>query len=627
MLLNIFIKRLKLQMNEYFKEKLTLLKKDENQLEAYLSNINTVVLAGPGSGKTTVLTLKIMRLLTEAILPPRGLACVTFSNEASKEFTERLFKLGYAKRKNVFLGTVHTFCIAEIILPFAHLYHYDFPLPFKLISERKKKSLFTKILNEMNIQSADLRIEEMDKERSLNIKGISKIRVPSYDVALKVAKEYEHRIHSVGLVDFMDIVGYATLLIQEQEYVRKCLSAKFPWVLIDEYQDLGRPLHEMVLALFGKADINIFAVGDPDQSIYGFTGAIPDFLLELTRDKNIKVVKLSTNYRSNQDIIDASELVLKPKSERKYIAGTRKSEKADFQFITCEEGLGEQCAMVTGSIITECIHKGIPLEEICVLVGTNYELDELKRFFESVKLPFYIPKHRFKRTEVIKWLEKCSMWVADNLQQSFDELYNFWFYLNQEHLEKNLCINNPMVHRRKLYNILTGSSEYKNDIRSWVSYILEGLELLRLLDESQKYEDDLDNLKELTETLKEDLYENGYDIMKFANIGKPIKQVTLTTRHSSKGLEFEVVVMLGMEEGSFPSYRAISSRDTLKLLEEHRVCFVCVSRAKRRVFLLRSNFRTIPTKRGPWRKPFQPSRFWETLYSQYGVSTEEQFMR
>lgn len=604
-------------MNEYFKEKLIQLKNDANQLEAYLSNENTVVIAGPGSGKTTVLTLKIMRLLIEEILPPRGLACVTFSNEASKEFTERLFKLGYVKRKNVFLGTVHAFCIAEVILPFAHLYKYDIPLPFKLISERKKKSLFAKILNEMGIHNTVLRIEEMDKERTLNIKGISKVSVPSYDVALKVAKEYENRIHSAGLVDFIDIVGYATLLIQEQEYVRQCLSAKFSWMLIDEYQDLGRPLHELVLALFYKTDIKIFAVGDPDQSIYGFTGAIPDFLIELTKDKNIKVVKLSTNYRSNQDIIDASELVLNPEFKKEYIAGSRKCERADFQFITCEEGIGEQCAKVTEIILPECMHKGIPLEEICVLVGKNDELDELKHYFESAKLPFYVPKHRFKRTEVIKWLEKCSMWVDGNSQQSFDELYDFWFYLNQEHLEKILGNNNSIVLRRNFYNILSRSSEYKNDLRSWVFFILEELELLKLLNESQKHEDDFDNLKELLETLKEDLYENSYEILKFANIGKPVNQVTLTTRHSSKGLEFEVVVLLGMEEGNFPNYWAVSSGDTSKLAEEHRLCFVCVSRAKRSVFLLRSNFRTIPTKIGLWRKEYEPSRFWEILSAKY----------
>jgi DNA helicase-2/ATP-dependent DNA helicase PcrA len=103
---------------DLFKEKLNQIKKDKEQYEAFLSENNTVVIAGPGSGKTTVLTLKIMKLLMEEIKPPRGLACVTFSRAAAKEFKDRLNALGYQKRENVFLGTVHSFCISEIISPF-----------------------------------------------------------------------------------------------------------------------------------------------------------------------------------------------------------------------------------------------------------------------------------------------------------------------------------------------------------------------------------------------------------------------------------------------------------------------------------------------------------------------------
>ncbi len=93
-------------------------------------------------------------------------------------------------------------------------------------------------------------------------------------------------------MDYESIIKYSTLLIQEQEYVRKCLNAKFPWILIDEYQDLGRPLHEMVLSLFTLTDIKIYAVGDPDQSIYGFSGAIPDYLHELYKHNDIIPIEL-----------------------------------------------------------------------------------------------------------------------------------------------------------------------------------------------------------------------------------------------------------------------------------------------------------------------------------------------
>ncbi|WP_248892192.1 UvrD-helicase domain-containing protein [Bacillus methanolicus] len=142
-------------------------------------------------------------------------------------------------------------------------------MPLKIVSEKEKSRLFNDIVTQLNYDPDKIKVLDMDKERTLNIDGISSVTVEPYDIALKVAKEYEKRLHAMGMVDCVDIVKYATLLIQKEEYVRRCLEAKFPWILIDEYQDLGKPLHEMVLSLFHKTNIKIFAVGDPDQSIYG----------------------------------------------------------------------------------------------------------------------------------------------------------------------------------------------------------------------------------------------------------------------------------------------------------------------------------------------------------------------
>lgn len=130
-------------VNAYFEKKLQEISEDDMQFAAYKAVNNTVVIAGPGSGKTTVLTLKVMQLLAEMIYPPRGLACLTYSTEAVREFKSRLVKLGLEKRKNVFLGTVHSFCLSEIITPFAALYpQYKIPLPIRIISEAEKNRLF-----------------------------------------------------------------------------------------------------------------------------------------------------------------------------------------------------------------------------------------------------------------------------------------------------------------------------------------------------------------------------------------------------------------------------------------------------------------------------------------------------
>lgn len=601
---------------EYYLEKLEQINKDENQLKAYSSEDSTVVIAGPGSGKTTVLTLKIMNLLLDKIKEPRGLACVTFNREAAREFKDRLYRLGYNERQNVFLGTVHSFCMSEILFNFAHLYDYKIPMPIKIISQSKKRTLFNQVVNDLGLGGTGVKTIEMDKERTLNIKGMSDVEVPSYDVALTVAQEYEERLYNLGLMDYESIIKFSTILIQEQEYVRKCLNAKFPWILIDEYQDLGRPLHEMVLSLFTSTNIRIFAVGDPDQSIYGFSGAIPDYLHELYRRSDIIPIELKNNYRSNQGIVDSSELILKER--RNYTAITREKEEAEFIFITCEEDLEEQYIYCINDIVPFYVEKDVPLEEIVILVKGNRDIKNLALKLKEANIPYYISKHDFERSDFVKWLETCASWVSDKMSTSYDKIYYYWEKINSIHEDdKHFNTENRIIEKRKLYSILTNSYKCKNNIESWLKYIIVELDIISLLEESDIYPDEVQNLERLLKVSSEEGYKN-YNISDFSKLGKPEKQITITTRHSSKGLEFEVVVMLGMEEGNFPDYRNVDDR--VRLAEERRTCFVCVSRARRTCIMVRSKLHNIPTKNGNWAKKFQPSRFWLELYEEHNNS-------
>lgn len=598
---------------KYYTEKLELIKKDDKQFEAYKSEDSAVVIAGPGSGKTTVLTLKIVNLLLEKIREPRGLACITFSKEAARDVKDRLYQLGYNDRKNVFLGTVHSFCMSEILYNFAHLYDYKIPIPIKIISQKEKRKLFNQIVNDLKLGDTGVKIHEMDRERTLNIGRLSNVLVPSYDVALRVAQEYEERLYKLGLMDYESIIKFSTILIQEQEYVRKCLNAKFPWILVDEYQDLGKPLHEMVLSLFTSTDIKIFAVGDPDQSIYGFSGAIPDCLLEFYERPDIIPIELKNNYRSNQDIVDSSELVLKEK--RNYTAITRKGEKAEFIFITCEEDLEEQYDCCINEIIPYCRENDIPLEEIAILLKSNREVKDISLKLKDANIPYYISKHDFERTDFVKWLEVCASWVNDKMSTSYDELYNYWEHINIIHDNSKFLNNdNRITLKRELYDNLINSYKYNNNIREWLEYLVCKLDIRDLLKNSNIFPDETENLEKLLRASSEEGYKN-YNLSGFSKLGKPEKQITITTRHSSKGLEFEVIVMLGMEEGNFPDYRSVD--DKIKLAEERRTCFVCISRAKKTCILIRSKAHNIQTKYGNWRKESLPSRYWVELYKKY----------
>lgn len=596
-------------MNEYFKLKLKQISDDERQLEAYNSTGNTVVIAGPGSGKTTVLTLKVIRLLSEVISPPRGLACLTFSREAAREFQDRLILLGLQKRSNVFLGTVHSFCLSEVLTPFAKLYpDYKVPYPIRIISDSKRKKLFERIKKQIPYE---LTIEEMDKERTRDISGFSKVSIPSYDVALQAAVTFEKEMFSHGYIDYISMVKIATLLIQNEPYVQKALEAKFPWLVIDEYQDLGKPLHEMVLSLLHRTNIKIFAVGDADQSIYDFQGASPEYLVELSGWKSINnCIRLINNYRSAKGIIDASETVLS--IQRNYIAsGALKDYPADIDFYVCEDGMDEQYGVAI-DIIQNCVAEEMPFHEIAVLAGFNNQLKALGRVCQNNGIPYYLAKQDFTRSDFVKWMENCAAWVSSSRKVLFDDVFEYWDFLLRQHNQATNS-DNRILAKRALYNTLIQSCHYTGTLIQWFQFVIDSLRIESLLHDSEIYPDEVENLNKLKNLLNEEPYTN-FSLNQFIRLGSPENQVVLSTRHGAKGLEFDIVIMLGMEEGSFPYYKNTSKRE---IDEAHRLCFVSVSRARKKCILVRSKTLSIPTRNGIWNKPCKPSRFWNMLYSRH----------
>jgi len=587
-------------MKQAFNKKLAQIEKDELQLEAYNTNDSTVVLAGPGSGKTTVLTLKVMRLLYEKISEPRGIACVTYSREAAREFKDRLIKIGLPNRKNVFLGTVHSFCLAEVIGPYSKLYpKYNIPSPIKLISDKQKNSVFNKLKADKKV---DIDILKMDKERTRKIEGISKIITPVNNIAFELAMDYESELEKLGLIDYISIVKFSTMLIQNEEYVRTCLEAKFPWLIIDEYQDLGKPLHEMVLSLITNTTMKYFAVGDPDQSIYDFQGASPEYLLELGSDFSKNTIRLTNNYRSAKKIIKASEVVLG--ENRNYVAnGPLKEFAAEIEFVTCENEIYEQIQEAVKRIQTD-YQQGIPYHEMAILCGNKYQIADVCKCLQENLIDFYISKHPFEVSDIIKWLQKCAGWIMEQ-NVSFDEIYLFWEELNRN---VELLIDEKIIRlKRELYNVLVESEKQKN-LKQWIVYILDELEIYQLLENIDVFPDENDNIIILKNSMEMLPYKE-YSLLDFYNMTTPENQVVVSTRHGSKGLEFDVIYMIGMEEGSFPYYNCSKSEEE----ESYRICFVCVSRARKKCILLYSKHITLETRNGLWIKDCKPTRFWNML--------------
>ena len=540
-----------------------------------------------------------MRLLNEAICPPRGLACLTYSTEAAREFKDRLAKLGLSKRENVFLGTVHSFCLAEVITPFAHLYpKYRIPQPIRIISESQKEKLF----NSQGYEGQP-RMGDVDKERTRNIRGISRVALDSYEVALKAAISFEDVLLQSDYIDFISMVKLSVDLIRNEPYVQKALEAKFPWMVIDEYQDLGKPLHEIVLALLDLTKIKVFAVGDADQSIYGFQGAAPDYLTELSGRTGVECIRLKNNYRSSQVIVDASEHVLE--CERGYIASGRlRDYQASIEFCECDNGMNEQyCAAV--ELIRKFYGEGIPFHEIAVLMGSNNQVKEMYAECIAQGIPAYIARQDFRNTDLILWLQNCAGWLQDKSTQSFDEICSVWKgFLS---LKRNNAIDEDeyLGIKRKLIRVLTASGIYKDNLYEWLRFIFAELGISELFSGSERFPDEIENFEKLVHVARKT--EPTLAIGFMARLGMPDNQVVLSTRHSIKGLEFDSVIMLGMEKDSFPSYYDTTAS---KIEEARRLCFVAVSRARKACVLIRS--KQLQNKNGWW-FPKGPSPFWITL--------------
>lgn len=511
-------------MNAYFETKLREISKDRMQFAAYTAEKSTVVIAGPGSGKTTVLTLKVMQLLSERIHSPRGLACLTYSTEAVREFKSRLVKLGLEKRKNVFLGTVHSFCLAEIITPFAALYpQYKIPLPIRIISESEKNHLF----NAQNYEG-NPKLNDVDKERTRNIKGISHVAIESYDIALKAAISFEELLIENGYLDFISMVKKSVELISNEPYVRKALEAKYPWIIVDEYQDLGKPLHELILTLLNLTKIKVFAVGDADQSIYDFQGAAPDYLIELSQRQDVSCIHLKNNYRSSQAIVDASEYILN--SSRGYIAsGKFRDYHAKLEFIECSAGMDEQYDKVIEQICK--FHaEGTPYHEIAVLVANNKQIAELAQECSRQNIPAYIARQTFRLTELIVWIQNCAKWISDKASVSFDEICSTWKSFIPE--KRIISEDEYLLLKKTIYQTLTASKVYTNNLLEWLLYLDKAVGITTTFAASERYPDEIDNFNKLLETARshdEQLMKGLCDSLRYQSLGEDTNKRILNT--------------------------------------------------------------------------------------------------
>lgn len=568
------------------------LKNNEDQWEAYESQGNCVVLAGPGSGKTKTITIKVARLLAEDVRPPRRVACITYSNACVGELRSRLRTLGVENNSNLQISTVHSFCLTELVLPFARLAGLPLPDPIVVASPSHCNALFAKAVGKATggrvkphwVKTAceKLRRVVLDK----NSREWRNWPEPQHTA---IVEAYESELLHAGVVDFDGLMLAGLSLVEQNSWVRASIKAKYPILVIDEYQDLGLPLHRIVLALMLHGDVRIIAVGDPDQSIYGFTGAQPELLRTLARMKIVQDVRLHLNYRCANRIIQASRTLLDDPPE------FRSHDAREGLITPHETGMGVlgQANYALREIVPALLNanQDWQLGDIAFLYQSKNEGNLIAEATDAMGIPYFrldngspIPRSRLS-----SWLQDVAKWCASGWETgtvSLSTLLNDWRLFRH-----SLVGDAERLHARKI----VVSSLFAH--RGGDQLLGDWLNLLRaeFLDEMVSHEptlaDEMDMLSSLSRECVDEGRLSDFTVEIFGNQGKSPDQLNLMTLHSSKGLEFQTVIMIGLEKGDFPHHRAVEKQETLN--ESKRLFYVGVTRAKNQIHLLYNRYESM----------------------------------
>jgi len=550
------------------------------------TNGPTVILAGAGSGKTRVLTYKVIYLILEKNVAPENILMVTFTNKAANEMKERIQKF-FAKYKQLgknqspFISTFHSLC-AKLLRKEAG--KIGFSSQFSIYDGNDSLDLIKQTMEHLYISTKDFKPNAIlgtisgAKNELITPEQYTLFARGQFQKTVAVIyPSYQRLLKENNAMDFDDLINHTVKLFQEDELVLKKYQDQFRYILIDEYQDTNRAQY-LLTKLLAKKYNNICVVGDFSQSIYSWRGA--DYR-NLTRFKDdfpkTKTFALSQNYRSTQKILDGATAVIAHNTTHPILSLWTQNPHGEE--IEIYESLNEQDEIdfIIKSIYSIGISK---LDQIAILYRTNAQSRIVEEAFLHNSIPYVLigGTRFYDRKEVKDVLSYLRILGNPKDKISF------------KRLEK--------IGKGRLKKFLVFSESIKE---------IESIETIELLDSTIKatqylelYDEDdpedrarLENIKELrsvalafpqlTEFLENvSLVESEYYADKKLNDGKK-NAVTLMTLHAAKGLEFPYVFIIGMEEGIFPHSRSLMNKDELE--EERRLCYVGMTRAREKLYL------------------------------------------
>ncbi|WP_455380035.1 DNA helicase II [Acidihalobacter prosperus] len=623
---------------------------NQAQREAVTAPLGSVlVLAGAGSGKTRVLTHRIAWLMQVENISPYSLLAVTFTNKAAHEMRGRLDSLLGISSNGLWIGTFHG--LAHRMLR-AHWREASLPQQFQIADSDDQLRMVKRVLRGLNLDESHWQPKQIQwfingrKDEGLRPNHIADTGDPVQSQLVRIYSAYEAACRQAGVVDFAELLLRSLEIVRDNPTLRQHYQQRFSCFLVDEFQDTNKLQYAWLRLLAGE-NKPVFAVGDDDQSIYGWRGARVEHIQKFNRDfKDSLIVRLEQNYRSTQNILNAANAVISHNNGRlgKQL-WARETQGDSLKFYLAYNDLDE--ARYVTEKIQEWVKKGQRRDDAAILYRSNAQSRVLEEALIARGIPYrvYGGMRFFERTEIKDVLAYLRLMTNHLDDPSFERVVNqpargvgqrslqiirdysrdhglsLWesarALVSGSHLTARAA--KAIENFLRLIEVMADACE-ELELYQQVEHVIEacGLRAHFASDKSERSEARLENLDELVNSASNFIpdSEQAHDMdvltafLTHAALEAGEAQgdvwedcVQLMTLHSAKGLEFPLVFMVGMEEGLFPHRMSIEAPERLE--EERRLCYVGITRARQQLI-----FTAAETRRLHGQQTYNlPSRF------------------
>ena len=625
---------------------------NDRQLEAVTTTEGPVlVIAGAGSGKTTVLVRRIAYIISELKVSPYNILAITFTNKAATEMKNRIEDMLGSVAENMWIGTFHSRCVRILRTCIDRL---GYGRDFLIYDSADTKTLLKECYRELNIDDNKFPLQNVRsiisnaKNDVIDEMAFEKMYESDFrmSVVSKIYNRYQAKLKNSNALDFDDIILNTVKILSTEEDILSHYQDMFKYILVDEYQDTNN-LQYLLISLLSQKSGNICVVGDDDQSIYKFRGANIGNILSFEDDyENVKRITLDRNYRSTQNILDVANAVIA--NNKKRIGKELWTDNGEGSAITTVTAYNEYDeANFIAKEIKKHYDNGGSFSDCAVLYRTNAQSRVLEEQFLRASVPYRVlaGMRFYDRKEIKDILAYLRLIYIHNDDVSLMRIINEpKRKIGKVTLEKvkdiaayrgesmykviSVCeqfgeLKGAILKLREFVNLIESLTKLVNQIsleefitRVWND---SGYMAMLLLDESMEGKTRVENLNELLNSAAEFEKNDEYggtlgeyleSISLISDIDaydEDIDSAILMTIHSAKGLEFPVVFVAGLEEGLFPGMRSLEREEDIE--EERRLCYVAITRAKKKLYLTKAQSRTSYGKT----VASQPSRFFKEL--------------